>query len=200
MIKGHCGWSRTTEGQSLDKIEATPEDSKFTQRYINAHSNVKRSWIGVWAFLDTGADDSWIHEDLVRRLELEVNTRQSKQVTSANRGSMRSTGTVEVDWRFKGSAKIRRSIFQVATHLPFELLLCSNLHFEEGIFNAEKKCLVMVKDTAKLSKGMLSKTSIYILYRQGMIVTKESLCGLVESEPISPLYFACSNCGRPRDK
>lgn len=150
--------------QSFDDIEETSEESNPTQRYVNVHSNTKGSWITALAFLDTGADDNWISEHLVRQLHLEINTKLFEEVRTANNEAMRSIGTVEVDWSFKESGQTRRSTFQVAVRPAFELLVGRKLLFDEGIFKFEKRNLVMVKNTAKPSKGMLRTASFCILH------------------------------------
>lgn len=94
------------------------------------------------------------------------------EVTLGNGDTMRSTGSIETDWGFVQSARLttRRTTFYVASNPPFDVVIGRKLLIEEGILQINERLLILIKDSAKLSKqGMLPKCSLLILYGCGIV-------------------------------
>ena len=111
-------------------------------------------WKPLFAMLDSGTEENWVHPKIVRRFGFPVKKGLAIIYITCSGHRMPSEATVKATWSVEGSGQTNDNIFRVAPEeAPFEVLLGRSLQESEeiGYFSKSKAIQVLVAEKETVS-------------------------------------------------
>ncbi|CZR67080.1 uncharacterized protein PAC_16979 [Phialocephala subalpina] len=148
--------AHTYQSTSDDVVMASEydEDSDPTIQRIMVYPGGPGAEVQFLATLDTGTPSNWISDSTLQQLQLQQGQLEAAvDYLTIDGKTISSTEVVDLRWYSVPGRKTRYTRFRVIEKAPFDIILGSDLIFQEGILTRNKLAWVMAKKPTTRGTG-----------------------------------------------